>query len=247
MAGNPLALRTSEGASAVSEGVTKVINQGRVTVNRRLGRVSKKTGKRGKTGYSIEVDAEPIVCHYRDDVMQPVAEAMAAILREKLGSSNSPVKPATSESRGVAERAYTKGSKWAKRRYSGGRIGDTPPVSGERSLFRHSGRLRDSVRARYVAKKKAVFIDVAGNRLKPSADFGGEGQFRNMLRKLVSLIPEFDSKRFLQSKHGKKAMEEVSTSFIQVENANLSAKMGQLRSVRRQAIKRLGAAGLSFL
>lgn len=98
------------------------------------------------------------------------------------------MKPSTAKARRTAERAFSKGKPWALKRYSGGRTGVTPPDVGSHRMFNHSGRLADSIVARYAKQAKEWKINYAANRWN-LADFDSQAHMQAAFRKWVDRVP----------------------------------------------------------
>ncbi len=200
-------------------------------INEKLGRVSKKSGKRGKSGISIRIDAEPVMFDLTDaTLMKAIAERYTEAVRKGLATGGDTVTDSTADARAVSERAYSTNKRWAQRRFTGGRTKDTAPSPAERSEFKHSGRLEKSLNARYVPKLKAWVINVAANRLRRET-FGTEAQYRNFLNRLLAHIPAMDTRKFMKSSEAHREM----GRWID-HAATVVAKNSQLKAARRKAV-----------
>ena len=150
-----------------------------------------KSGAAGRvsTVVTMTVTSEPITYNVTPAfLLKNAAAALAKQIREQTQAISAPVKPSTLEARGVAERAFAKGKPWALKRFSGGRTGVTPPKVGEVRMFNHSGRLAESIVARYQEKAEAFYINYAANRWNPQ-DFKSAGHMEAMFQRWVSLVP----------------------------------------------------------
>ncbi len=150
--------------------------------------------RNGKARYTISVRSEPIAvnCSAKDLGRGP-AEAIAAHLRERVGSISQVASKATLAARRHAAAAFARGEAWAMKRYSGGRTGPMAPNQSDR-LFHDSGRLAKTIVAN--ARDDAYTINVAANRLDP-ATAGGAGAVERIYARLVQLVPEFGNPALL--------------------------------------------------
>lgn len=125
----------------------------------------------------------------------PVADAIRDTLAHQIRSITAPASEDTLLFRVYAAGAYRRGKRWARKRYSGGRIGGMAPNSATGGrLFNDSGRLSKGLAVRPNSKGEWV-INVPVNRLK-RADFK-PGRYDLMINKLVTLVPGLRDPRSL--------------------------------------------------
>lgn len=147
------------------------------------------TGVRSKSYITTTVKSEPITFMLDEGaVAKAGAEMLARRIREQTQGIAEVVKPATAKARQAIEKAYAEGKAYAVKRYSGGRIGATPPVAGAVRMFNHSGRLARSIVARYVKSTKEWAINYAANRWRVE-DFGSAAQMAVAFQKWVDRVP----------------------------------------------------------
>jgi hypothetical protein len=158
-----------------------------------------RTSKSGKQRFHIKVVAEPLVFSLDEKkIVQPLAEAFAHHIREKIRSITAQAAPATIKAREVARRALLKGEAWAVKRYGGGKMGTRMPAQSN-NLFNDSGRMIESIVAQ-AAKDGTFRVNVAANRLNPETLNGGEAALQRIWARLVQLVPEIqDVGRAMQS------------------------------------------------
>lgn len=138
----------------------------------------------GKERYTVDVIGEPLVFKFEDKAMeQAIATAMASTLRAKVEGITTEAAPATLKARQVAAKALTGGKPWAKKKYSGGKLGLMPPTGSTRA-FNDSGRFAKSIVAG--AAKGKWIVNVAANRFDAAT-----GNVARIWSRLVSLVPEF--------------------------------------------------------
>lgn len=159
----------------------------------RLGRMSATTGQRGRARMSIEIQAEPLI-HVFDEVTlgKKPSEAIAARLREKVEGIGEVASERTLETRKYQEAAYERGAAWVKPRFSGGRMGATPPRVGAGRMFNHSGRFAKGIVATENRTEKSWTINVAANRLDPRTSRNA-ADFAFITDALRRLVPEIDA------------------------------------------------------
>lgn len=175
-----------------------------------------RTTSRGTSSrYTVTITAKPIPLLFDPRAMgQPVAEAMAEVLRQKIRGIGETAAPATLASRQRAKEAFRRGEPWAQRRYGGLYI---PPAAGTVSLGKRSNRLppmepgqtsrfwNDS--GRFVAgilvrptKNNEWVVNVPANRFDPVTFRGGEAALLPAIARLQALVPELGDARAL-AKH----------------------------------------------
>lgn len=228
-----MAVSTRKNILAINEfGTARVVGRSRK---------SKRTGKFGKERVSIEIQSEPVLFNLDEKVLnEAIAKRQAEAIKRKLEQGGPPLQASSVDAREVAERAYWEDRNWAKRRFSGGRIGQTPPMPGNRNMFKHSGRLAH-VTARYVKRSKAWVVNVPANRLN-QATFGTPQQFENFLQKFLRFAPLADARKFVKSSEYHRNMD----SFLD-RVATVVAKNKSLKAARRQAILQTAKALRGFI
>jgi hypothetical protein len=145
-----------------------VINAANMTTRTR----ATKSGRAGSssTVITMTVTSEPITYNVSPAaVLREASIVMARRIREQTEAISEPVKPSTARARAVQERAFAKGKPWALKRFSGGKMGVIPPRGGEQRMMNHSGRLAESIVARFVEKTGEFYINYAANRWNPAS------------------------------------------------------------------------------
>lgn len=155
--------------------------------------VKERTAKSGavtsKTAITISVDSEPIGINLDEGVVaRRVAEMLAQRIREQTEQITEQVKPSTAAARRRLEKAFAAGKPDALRKFSGGRTGVTPPRAGSNQAFNHSGRLAESIVARYVEKTKEFVINYAANRWN-AKDWPDMGRMQAAYQRWVAHLP----------------------------------------------------------
>ena len=147
------------------------------------------------------------------DAVGIMATTLRDIVQKQIRDVSEPAKLSTVRRR---QRARKDGqSRWYRKRYAGGRTGETPPKPSVR-LFNDSGRLTNIVvRARQSSKGEQVFtLNTTKNRLDPSTFRPDD--FQRMLESLRRHVPALggkfrgDDARKLQ-RAGKAALERLFT------------------------------------
>lgn len=158
----------------------------------RLGRESARTGERGRARMSITIQAGPLV-HNFDELMlgKRPSEAIAKCLRAKVESIGELASERTLETRKYQEKAFREGKPWAKERFGGGRMGDTPPRDGSGRKWNHSGRTAKSIVATENRTERSWTVNVAANRLDPRTSRNA-AEFAPIPESLRRLVPEID-------------------------------------------------------
>jgi hypothetical protein len=127
-------------------------------------KVTERTRKTGSTRLSLEVQSDAVVVDLDAARLgQPVAEAIAEAIRGAIRGVAENATIATQLARKYAASAFARGESWARKRYSGGKIGPMAPNQSSNTL-NDSGRLAKSVAAR-LNREGAYVINVAANRL----------------------------------------------------------------------------------
>ncbi|HET6613634.1 MAG TPA: hypothetical protein VFG83_16660 [Kofleriaceae bacterium] len=212
----------------------------RGSVRERAGRVSARTGRRGKSRFTIEIESKPLLHDFDDLALgQGPADAIRDVITHKLKTITAKVAPATRTFRDRAVAAYKAGEPWAVKRFSGGRTGETPPKAGAERMFNFSGRLANNVTARENKRDNAWTINVPANRLNP-ANFEGQGAFERMIDQLHRYVPELtEPRKLLSDPEVRKAIVDSIEQLIINERTKLDLKRKQLR---RQIFGLLGHA-----
>lgn len=158
----------------------------------RRGRM-RKNGTRAKSRFTVEIRSEPLLHDFDELALgHRPAEAIAETLREKIRGITATVADSTFEWRQRVSREWAAGkiSQSIRKRYTGGRLKETPPPTGPRNaLFNFSGRLAKGIFARENKTDRAWTVNAPANRLDPST-FRNPAQFSAMLAKLQELVPE---------------------------------------------------------
>lgn len=138
----------------------------------------------GKEKFTVDVIGEPIVFKFEDKTLeQAVATQIASTLRAKVEGITQDAAPATLKARESAAKAFAAGKPWAKKKYSGGKLGAMAPNQSTKA-FNDSGRFAKSIVAG--AAKGKWIVNVAASRLDPTT-----GNIARIWQRLVSLVPEF--------------------------------------------------------
>jgi hypothetical protein len=155
---------------------------------RRRTRVSK--GGKVSRRYMLEIETEPVF-HFFD--AKAIGRGAAEVIAEKAGQNlrrhRRMVSKTTQKLRQWAERVYWSGQpasakRWVDRRYSGGRIGETPPDGQSTAYGVDSGRLADGLSARYSGKGENArwTINVPANRLNQDTWRGDDASFQQWMQ-----------------------------------------------------------------
>ena len=161
---------------------------------RQKAKTSKATGKVARKHFRVDLvvpylavnlDAKAANAEFGTELKQMLQEELRGITRE--------VAPSTVERRERAAR--DRKSKWYRRRYQGGRMGELPPAPADgRVATRYaldSSRLVESIHVQIRDRstgQSAATINVAANRLDPRY-FGGAGAFRLVVETLRQSAP----------------------------------------------------------
>lgn len=165
-----------------------------VVVNATQIKVKERTTKSGATrssSYAVTTidTSEPLSFNLDEEhIAKATALAIADQAREQTRAVSAPVKESTADARRVVERAFDRGKAWARRRYSGGRMGITPPVHGEVRKFNHSGRLAKGIVATYRKEQKDFAINYPANRWNPK-DWRSLAQMEAKFNEWISYVP----------------------------------------------------------
>lgn len=197
----------------------------------RKGRKSTKTGKRGKGRMTIEIIADPLIVDLDPESMgKGTAEAIKVEIEQDFAKIKKTVKPSTLRKRESALR--NPGSRWVKKRYSGGRIGQLHPGKGLISNDQwgvDSGRLSEHLVVRWNKASKAFVINVPANRLN-QADFGTRG-WNEFLADLVREVPALNPGKVLRRGAVKDAISQSMKDAIGTLEASIASKRKALRAM----------------
>jgi hypothetical protein len=179
-----------------------------------------RTSASGKTTFSVVMKSEPIVINTGPAaLMQPIAQAVAHHLRERMRGIGESASKATIKARAVAQRAFNAGAPWAVKKYAGGRIGAMAPNQTTRK-FNDSGRFIAGLVAAYAGKDGTFRINVPANRLDPATATGGQAGVERIWKELVRLVPEFgDVSLLMQNDVIKATVKRATSDMIKVARA----------------------------
>jgi hypothetical protein len=191
-----------------------------------------------KTRYTMEVSGDSILVNTDPKTLgKGPAEAIAAVLRERISSVSAVVSPATMRAREVAAKALAEGKAWAVKRYGGGRIGTMAPNQSDR-MFSDSGRFAKSVAVG--ATSDGYTINVAANRLDPNTLNGGEAALAKIFELLKQHVPEIaDARKLLDSIPVRRAIQDglraavkkVDERRLELEKQKMSAAINLAKTV----------------
>lgn len=179
-----------------------------------------------KSHYTVSIQSQPLQVTLDElAVGAGIAVALKDVLSSQIQGINETASSETLLKRKYAANAFAKGSRWATKRYAGGRTGPTPPGQSDR-LFNDSGRLAKNLTVRANAREQGFTINVPNNRFDPST-FADQGQFLRMLDRLRELVPGLrDPASLLQDPKVTRAIRET-TDKVLITKADRAA---QLRS-----------------
>jgi len=191
MIGNSVSGLSIPGVPSLSGGVID-INGAWKTEQRR----SKKGVLAGKAKTRVDVDVDPLIVDFAEKAsLTTMAGVVRDLIKAQMRGITKTVSLETQARRQRAERERTKGTKSYRRRYTGGKTGETPPDPNSVKWGIDSGRFVNGVvaTARFNSGGRATAtVNVTANRLEPIqfgiADFA---RFRDELRHLV---PALDGK-----------------------------------------------------
>lgn len=176
-------------------------------------------------------------------------EIIAKMVQEELRTNSVPVSDSTEIRRAVYGRQDTSTRSY-RRRYTGGRIGETPPAARDGRVLNRfaldSGRLIDSiiVRPRNTSRQQPVAtMNVAANRLDPKY-WGNVGSFRYFIERLRIASPILAG-----NFRGKaravldKAVEDLADAAVEQKRQKMLAR---LRRRNREILRVIRAAGGFF-
>lgn len=155
-------------------------------------RVESRTRASGKQHVTISFSSTPILVHHDPlSLGKPVADAIAEAIRSGIRAISEVASKGTLAKRETAARAYARGEAWARKAYSGGRMGAMPPNQSSMA-FNDSGRLAAGVTVNANKKEGGWTVNAAANRLLPSA-FKDLATFQRMMQRLVELVPALEN------------------------------------------------------
>ena len=203
----------------------------------RLGRISKKTGTRGKSRFTIEIAGEPLLHQWSGSVLgQGPAQAIQDYIQHRIRADTRRVKLSTYETRQNQHVAFERGDRWAVKRFSGGRTGPTPPQDTTQ-MFNHSGRLANGIFARENKTDESWSVNVPANRLDPST-FRTRADFERMLGQLAKQVPEILRPQDLgQVPEVRKAIVDAIDDIIIRERGRTAGLQRQVRSEMMRALR----------
>lgn len=154
-----------------------------------MSKLRRRTTSRGtKSRVTLEIKSEPLV-HVFDDVAlgSGPANAIRDVLERSIKAIGQMSALETRKRRARAQidfRTNPGGSKWLKKRYSGGRIGPKEPNQTFR-LFNDSGRLAEGLFVRQNPREATFTVNVPANRFTDAT--------RHLIPQLISLATSFGS------------------------------------------------------
>lgn len=155
--------------------------------------LKRKVSSGGTVKFAMEVRSEALVINLDTKAMgDVVSQAIATELRERVEGITQDAAPATIKARESERKAYAAGKPWAVKRFSGGKMGATPPTTSTKA-FNNSGRFAKSIVAG-AAKGGVWIVNWAANRIDPST-----GNAERIWNRLVSLVPAFADVSILYS------------------------------------------------
>lgn len=194
----------------------------------RKGRVSKKTGRRGKKRMTVEFRSEVVACDYSAaNLGRLPAQKLQEMIKGDFAKITKQASPATVAHRKVAARAWDKGKRWAKQGYRKGTKAraEMRPNPHSTTWGVDSGLLASSIRAAFVQSNGTWTINVAGNRLLPDA-FRNAAAHTAFLTELRKQVPSLNPRALAGRREWKTALQDATDSAI----INLSARRKDLRA-----------------
>jgi hypothetical protein len=207
-------------------------NDGTFLVERRGTMAS---GTRRKPRYAIEIRSQPLL--YDLDEMQlgqGPAEAIRNLISDQIRLISQPVKRSTLRFRAKAKEAFARGESWAKKRYSGGRIGSMAPGAGSH-MFGDSGRLAAGVFVRQNKTDRSYTVNLPVNRFNP--EISGVATVLKWFADLQRLVPALDPNWLAQSKVVSDAIDKAVSDAIQTAESQLAIKIQRAKMMRLKLLK----------
>lgn len=151
--------------SSITQDIVILNDFGGSTVERR----SRTTSSGTKDRFTMTIKAEPVLLNFNKlRLGEKPAQAIRDLIVRQIKAVGSFASPATQKRRERAKDALARGAEWAKRRYSGGRIGRMEPDQTQRD-FNDSGRLTQ-IDVRENLAEQSWTINFPKNRLTPIVD-----------------------------------------------------------------------------
>jgi hypothetical protein len=166
----------------------------------------------GKAYFTVSITAEPLVHHFDTRRLgQPVADAMALVIRDGIRGIKEQAAPSTIARRAKARIAWAAGVPWARAQYRDRMPGRTT------KLFNDSRTLADGIAVKPNRGKDGGWLIVfPPNRFDPlSPGSPPEHVLRRQLDRLVRVVPEFDPAKLVKATRVRKALEESVTLLIE--------------------------------
>ena len=216
------------------------------------GRIDKDTLKRQATKTTIEFKAEEIAFDFDPETLgSGPAKAILAMIEDDYSRITKTISANTAKQRKAQARAFAAGKDWAKKRWSGGRIGDTPPDAQSRTWGVNSWRMRHGWFTRLQSKHRGKsgdntgtprwFINMPKNRGN-TRDFRSTSAFRAFFKELKIQVPALDSAKLVKRKEWREALESGVTDMAAKLTGTRNAKRAQLRRMQLGLAKQV--AGL---
>jgi hypothetical protein len=196
----------------------------------------KRQRKSGKEYVTIEISGDSLLINMDPKLIgKAPSMAIAALLRERITGITATVGEATIRTRKSAEVAFAAGKAWARKRYSGGRLGPMPPNRTHRA-FNDSGRMARSVAVG--ATKNGYTVNVSNNRLDDATSSGA----LRMFNRLKQYIPELaDVRRLLDSIPVQRAIRTGTAAVVQKASiAEVEKKRRDMQSDSRAVSQLFG-------
>lgn len=209
----------------------------------------KRVAKSGKVSSRMTIEFETTeLLHELDEMVlgQLPADAVREIVSGQIHGISARVSDATIERR---ISAYNNpGSRWYKRRYAGGRTGETPPDPNSNQWGVDSGRLANHLTVRDNPTDGTYTINVVANRLR--RDTFGPG-FDDFLSKLSSLVEAIKNPRSIANdpRFNAAVNESVKLMITAAKSrreAERVARLKRLRLERRKTLRALVSTGRGF-
>jgi len=184
-------------------------------VTERLRTTSRGTSSR----FTVSITAAPITLVFDPKAMgQPVAEAIAEVIRTKVRDIGETVSPATIAARQRARDAFSRGEPWARRRYGAAPIPQAasvialgPAAPDKRSNSKRLGGMEPGQTSRFwndsgrfaaglivrPTKGNEWVVNVPANRFDPVTFRGGRAALLDAIARLQQLVPELGNAREL--------------------------------------------------
>lgn len=210
-------------------------------------KIRRRTLKSGATRdkVTIEIETEPLLFELDEMVLgQPAADAVKEIIQSQINGISKRVSDATLERRKRAHKDAGR-SRWYKKRYSGGRTGDTPPGPNSTQWGVDSGRMANNLTVRDNPTDASYTVNVVANRLKQETF--GKG-FLAFVQELSRLVPAIGNPRsMIGDKRFERGVNEAVNLMITKGKDRADAeRILRLKMLRAQRVKAI-AAGFRFV